>query len=132
MGNHYKKNHMRDWEEQLREVKMYYSFGAAATRDIALLKQKYEEIKTLVDQQEGKKPRIQVSIFDDIGGQDLLHQNSDEQQQPLRQMLRLKLEEVHTITEDEGNNQYGVDPRHSSLYGKHTSPRAGSQLNKAH
>lgn len=77
VGNHYKKNHMRDWEEQLREVKMYYSFGAAATRDMALLKEKYKEIKTLVDQQEGKKPRIQVSIFDEIGGQDLLHQNSD-------------------------------------------------------
>lgn len=58
---------MRDWEEQLREVKMYYSCGAAATRDMAYLKEKYREMKNLVDEQDGKKPRIQVSIFDEIG-----------------------------------------------------------------
>lgn len=46
---------------------MYYSCGSAATRDMAYLKEKYREMKNLVDEQDGKKPRIQVSIFDEIG-----------------------------------------------------------------
>lgn len=52
---------------------MYYSCGVAAVRDMAYLKDKYREIKNLVDESEGKRPRIRVSIFDEIGGQDLLH-----------------------------------------------------------
>lgn len=62
---------MRDWEEQLKEVKMYYSCGAAAVRDMEYLKTKYNEIKEMVDVIEGKKPKIQVNMFDEKGGGDL-------------------------------------------------------------
>lgn len=69
--NHYRKNRMRDWEESLREVKMYYSCGQAAVRDMAYLKEKYSQIKELVEEIESKKGKIQVSMFDEIGGGDL-------------------------------------------------------------
>ena len=62
---------MRDVEQQVNDVKRYYSCGPSAAKDMDYLKSKYQEIKEIVDEAEGKKPNIKVTIFDEIGGGDL-------------------------------------------------------------
>jgi hypothetical protein len=58
VANHYKKNQMRDWEESLKEVKMYYSCGPSAKRDIVKLKENYRNIKELGEKKEADRGGI--------------------------------------------------------------------------
>lgn len=54
MGKHYKRTQMRDWEESLREVQRYYSFGHTAKVDMEYLQEKYRQIKQVVEEEEAK------------------------------------------------------------------------------
>jgi len=49
---------MRDWEESLREVQRYYSFGQTAKVDMAYMREKYREIKKLVEEEEAKALKL--------------------------------------------------------------------------
>lgn len=39
---------MRDWEECLKEMQKYYSFGPNALEDLAYLKDKYNKMRELM------------------------------------------------------------------------------------
>ena len=69
---------MRDWEESLREVQRYYSFGQTAKVDMAYMREKYREIKKLVEEEEAKALKLQ----------------SEKGKVSLKQELRLHLEEM--------------------------------------
>lgn len=49
---------MRDWEESLREVQRYYSFGQTAKVDMEYLREKYRQIKQVVEEEEAKALNI--------------------------------------------------------------------------
>ena len=69
---------MRDWEESLREVQRYYSFGHTAKVDMMYMREKYREIKLLVQEEEAKALKAQ----------------NDKGKITLNQELRLHLEEM--------------------------------------
>jgi len=54
LGKHYKRTQMRDWEESLREVQRYYSFGHTAKVDMEYLRKRYREIKQVVEEEEAR------------------------------------------------------------------------------
>ena len=78
VGKHYKRTQMRDWEESLREVQRYYSFGHTAKVDMMYMREKYREIKQLVEEEEAKALKAQ----------------NDKGKITLKQELRLHLEEM--------------------------------------
>jgi len=80
--NHYRKNGMRDWEECLKEVQKYYSFGTTAVEDIAYLKDKYNKMRELLQKNSSR------STLDQVGGQDLSGEKSPKFKLRLDQVKR--------------------------------------------
>jgi hypothetical protein len=44
---------MRDWEQCLKEVQKYYSFGETAHEDMAYLKERYRQMRELLIKDQG-------------------------------------------------------------------------------